>query len=108
MAMLGGTPAMGLGYEHKTEEIFNQLGFGEYQVGFEKGLDQWLECSDHFLKEISIIRTMLPKALDDISEKAQLNVEAVESCLEISKHAKTDIPFKCQSILVRLQKTLEQ
>ncbi|MEO5582010.1 MAG: polysaccharide pyruvyl transferase family protein, partial [Saprospiraceae bacterium] len=94
MAMLGGTPAMGLGYEHKTEEIFNQLGFGQYQVGFEKELDQWMECSNRFLNQITEIRLMLPKALDDINEMAQFNVKEVELCLRVPKSAKTEIQFK--------------
>src|SRR5204863_172344 len=35
LSMLGGTPAMGVGYEPKTREIFNQLGLEAFQIPFE-------------------------------------------------------------------------
>ncbi len=43
LAMLAGVPAMGLGYEDKTEEIFRQMGLESYQIPFTSDAQNWIE-----------------------------------------------------------------
>lgn len=88
LAMLGGTPAMGLGYESKTAEIFGQMGYAAYQTGFEMDLDAWLACANHFLADIAAVRAQLPAALDSLCERAQLNIEEVEEAYRESLHGR--------------------
>src|SRR5438552_1628267 len=81
LAMLGGSPAMGLGYEQKTPEIFGQLGLESYQVGFEQNAAAWLRCAEKFLSDAAAIRVALPEALNDACRRAQLNLEMIEQNL---------------------------
>ncbi len=85
LAMLGGTPAMGLGYERKTYEIFKQLNLESYQTEFENGEDAWLQCAERFLSDVGKIRTMLPKTLDKICQRAKLNIDEIESSFSHKK-----------------------
>ena len=82
LAMLAGTPALGLGYEQKTEEIFRQLELERYQTPFHKGADEWLRHAKQFLSEIEIIVDRLPSALDRLAEQASLNIDFVGRAIE--------------------------
>lgn len=81
LAMLGGTPAMGIGYEAKTEEIFRQLGFDSFQVGFEESGDDWIRCTERFLGRASEIQAVLADRLDRLCSAADRNLDAVSECL---------------------------
>lgn len=81
LAMLGGTPAMGIGYESKTSEIFRQLGFESFQVGFEKGEEEWLQCAGNFLEQTGEIHNVLAERLDRLCAAADRNLDAVSECL---------------------------
>jgi colanic acid/amylovoran biosynthesis protein len=81
LAMLGGTPAMGLGYETKTEEIFGQLGFSEYQVPFRADGAEWLAGAARFLAGWDGIRLALGPALDRLCLKARGSLDAVGELL---------------------------
>jgi polysaccharide pyruvyl transferase WcaK-like protein/SAM-dependent methyltransferase len=81
LSMLGGTPAMGLGYEQKTREIFHQLGLESSQVSFERNAPAWLQCAENFLADAARIRALLPVALDRACAQAQLNLDAIAQCL---------------------------
>ena len=81
LAMLAGTPAFGLGYEQKTEEIFNQLGFGDYQTRFDTDVGQWLDRSDQFLRDVRTIRHQLEPALNQLASRAAINLESLEELL---------------------------
>jgi len=76
-AMLAGTPAMGLGYEHKTGEIFRQLGFGDFQTRFDATIEDWLGCTENFFARVPEIRSELPAALDRVCRQAELNLEVL-------------------------------
>ena len=78
LAMLGGTPAMGLGYEQKTAEIFRQLNLEAYQISFEEEADSWLHCAQRFIDDAEIIRSTLPDALERLSERANISLEIIE------------------------------
>jgi colanic acid/amylovoran biosynthesis protein len=77
LSMLGGTAAMGLGYEDKTEYIYRQLGLEAYQVRYESATEEWLVCAERFLAEIDKVRSQLPSALDACSRRAQENLDLV-------------------------------
>jgi colanic acid/amylovoran biosynthesis protein len=77
LSMLAGTPAMGLGYEHKTEAVFGQMGFGDYHVAFDSDLDSWLSCLDRVLRDLDIMRTSLPTALDRQASDAARHMDAL-------------------------------
>ena len=81
LAMLAGTPAMGLGYERKTEDIFEQLGLESCQVAFNLSAEAWLACAEGFLAKAAIVCARLPHLLDQACHQAELNLEAVEQCL---------------------------
>lgn len=77
LAMLGGTPAMAIGYEPKTEEVFRQAGLDRYQIHFEEDDDAWIECAERFLADTPTIRQKLPDVLDRLCDRAEENLEAV-------------------------------
>jgi polysaccharide pyruvyl transferase WcaK-like protein len=77
LAMLGGTPAMGLGYEEKTREIFSQLNLEKYQVAFEAEGDAWLRQAERFIGNVEKIRVALPALLDRVCERAKLSLDVV-------------------------------
>jgi colanic acid/amylovoran biosynthesis protein len=81
LSMLGGTPALGLGYETKTEEIFGQLGLADYQTGFDRDADEWIRLADRFLDDAASIHRRLPRALDRACDEAQENLEEVAKWL---------------------------
>jgi colanic acid/amylovoran biosynthesis protein len=81
LSLLGGTPAMGLGYEQKTREIFHQLGLESCQVPFEHNAASWLQCAENFLADSARLRARLPEALDQACRQAELNLDAVAQCL---------------------------
>jgi polysaccharide pyruvyl transferase WcaK-like protein len=83
LAMLGGTPAMGLGYEQKTHDIFQQLELESCQVAFTESAETWLACAKSFLAEVPALRSRLPDLLDQACRRAELNLEAVEECLSV-------------------------
>src|SRR4029079_12956980 len=70
LSMLAGTPALGLGYEEKTREIFHQLELDRYQVPFTAGLDAWLSGADRLFAEIDKIRASLGPSLERLAERA--------------------------------------
>lgn len=77
LSMLGGTPAMGLGYEDKTKGIFTQLGLERYQVKANEDYEEWIECFQRFIKEIDEINRRLPSILDNIASVAEKNLEVL-------------------------------
>lgn len=77
-AMLAGTPAMGLGYEHKTEAIFRQLGFGDFQTPFDGTIEDWLGFAEIFFARLPEIRSELPAALNRVCHRAELNLEVLD------------------------------
>lgn len=81
LAMLAGVPAMGLGYENKTEETFRQMGLESYQIPFNSEVGSWIRKADYFLAHMSDIRDHLIKALDERCTAAQENITAVEEQL---------------------------
>jgi colanic acid/amylovoran biosynthesis protein len=81
LAMLAGVPAMGLGYEDKTEEIFRQMGLESYQISFTRDAQSWIETAGYFLANVSGIRDKLTKALDERCTAAEGNITAIEEQL---------------------------
>ena len=69
LAMLAGTPAMGLAYESKTPEIFRQLGLKKYQVPFTAFQTRWCACASDLLDDLETVRATLPAALDRAADK---------------------------------------
>lgn len=88
LAMLAGVPAMGLGYEDKTEQIFRQMGLEGYQLRFEADAASWINIADRFLANISGIRERLAQALDERCAAAERNLEAVEEQVSSAKEVK--------------------
>jgi colanic acid/amylovoran biosynthesis protein len=98
LAMLGGTPALGLGYEQKTQQIFRQLGFEECQLPFESDAESWLVCVQRFLANSENIRAQLPEALDLAGGRAEVNLEAIAECIagiSSPQRAKSDRSDRC-------------
>lgn len=81
LAMLGGTPAMGLAYESKTPEIFRQLGLKKYQVPFTSYATRWRECASGLLDNLIEVRETLPATLDRMSAGAHRAIERLDAFL---------------------------
>jgi colanic acid/amylovoran biosynthesis protein len=81
LAMLAGVPAMGLGYEDKTQEIFRQMGLESYQLPFTSDAASWIGKAQYFLDHVSDITEQLAKALDERCIAAQENMTAIEEQL---------------------------
>ena len=81
LAMLGGTPAMGLAYESKTPEIFRQLGLKKYQLPFTSYATRWCECASGLIDDLDNIRAALPDALDRMSARARRALDALDALL---------------------------
>ncbi len=86
LAMLAGVPAMGLGYEDKTEEIFRQMGLQSYQISFTSDVQSWIGKTGDFLANMGRIKDHLSKALDERCTAAQGNITAVEEQLSKLRH----------------------
>ena len=97
-SMLAGTPAMGLGYEHKTEEIFRQLGFGDFQLRFDDTIDAWIGCWETFLGRVPEIRSKLPAALSRVCSQAGLNLEILDAVQKSSIGPKPDFEQKAAAL----------
>lgn len=69
LAMIAGTPAMGLAYESKAPEIFFQLGLKKYQIPFTAYQTRWCLCASALLDDIDIIRESLPATLDHAADR---------------------------------------
>jgi polysaccharide pyruvyl transferase WcaK-like protein len=81
LAMLGGTPAMGLAYESKTPEIFRQLGLKKYQVPFTSYATRWCTCASGLLDDLDEVRAGLPATLDHMSAGAYRALERLDGFL---------------------------
>lgn len=81
LSMLGGTPAMGLGYEDKTEGIFRQMQLDDYQVFYDKSLEEWTACYDRFARDLDQIKNDLPAKLDEMYARSYLNIESIHALL---------------------------
>lgn len=81
LAMLAGTPALGLGYESKTAEIYKQLDLMEYQIPFDADAAEWSRAAGQFLTNVDKIRGLLPEALDRLACRAEKNLEVVAQWL---------------------------
>ncbi|MBU0994025.1 MAG: polysaccharide pyruvyl transferase family protein [Proteobacteria bacterium] len=81
LAMLGGTPAFGLGYEDKTKEIFGQMGLSDYQIHFNSPLDQWISKVDKFLEANRDLYCRLPDTLTQQYKRAIKNLDVVDEIL---------------------------
>ena len=75
LAMLGGTPAMGLGYEDKTKGIFTQMGFEKYQVDSVSDFAEWERTFELFIANNEKIRNELPLILDKMAEISLQNLD---------------------------------
>ncbi len=81
LAMLGGTPAMGLAYESKTTGIYGMLGLERYQVDFSEGLETWLSCAGQFFRDYQTISDTLVGRVDRLAAAAAESVEGIAQCL---------------------------
>jgi colanic acid/amylovoran biosynthesis protein len=79
LAMLGGTPAMGLAYESKTPEIFRQLGLKKYQLPFTSYATRWCECASGLFEDLDAVRVALPDALDRMSGGVNRAIERLDA-----------------------------
>jgi polysaccharide pyruvyl transferase WcaK-like protein len=84
LAMLGGTPAMGLAYESKTPEIFRQLGLKAYQLPFTAYATRWCECASRLLADLDPVRAALPDALDRMSGAVHRGLDRLDAVLTAS------------------------
>jgi polysaccharide pyruvyl transferase WcaK-like protein len=84
LAMLGGTPTVGLAYEAKTPEIFGQMGLRAWQLPFEAEEELWIERADALLEQAPEIHAQLQPTLDHMRTRAQANLAALQELMEDS------------------------
>jgi polysaccharide pyruvyl transferase WcaK-like protein/SAM-dependent methyltransferase len=78
LSMLAGTPALGLGYEEKTQEVFHQLGLDAYQVPFTADIEEWVSGADRLLADIDGVRASLGQSLDRLASRAARSLDYLE------------------------------
>lgn len=71
LAMLGGTPAMALGYERKSAEIFGQLGYGAYQEDHRADEESWRRCWDRLERDADAVAASLAFRLDVLCRRVE-------------------------------------
>ncbi len=81
LAMLGGTPAVGLAYEQKTPEIFRQLGLKTYQVPFTAYQTRWCACASRLIDDLDAVRNMLPGKLDHMYRRAEEGLSYLDALI---------------------------
>jgi colanic acid/amylovoran biosynthesis protein len=64
MALLSGTPALGLAYESKTPEIFGQLGLQSCQMPFTARSAEWCGAAERMLEELDDLRRAVPDRVE--------------------------------------------
>ena len=84
LAMLGGTPAAGLGYERKTAHVFADLGLDEFQIDSAAPVEQWLELADRLLADRERVRAVLPGILRDAEVRAARTIDVIDNAVEAS------------------------
>ena len=75
LSLLGGTPAMALGYEDKTRGIFTQMGLASYQVNADRPYEEWASCLEGFFRDLDSLPSRLPGILDAMAERSWKNVD---------------------------------
>ncbi len=90
MSMLGGTPAMGIGYEDKTAGIYQLLKLQNYQVSFEQPLENWIACADKFMTDNSKISEHLEASIHFASNIAYKSIEITKEILSSNESKRTE------------------
>lgn len=80
LAMLGGTPVVGLEYETKTSEIFGQMGLSAYQLPHTAPTDAWISVIGRALTDRASLHHALPATLDRLADRAWALLDEVASC----------------------------
>jgi polysaccharide pyruvyl transferase WcaK-like protein len=84
LAILGGTPAMGLGYEPKTAEIFRLMGLKKYQVPFTAYQTRWCQCASALLDDLDAVRLEIPATLNRMAGEVSRVLRRLTSLLNSS------------------------
>jgi colanic acid/amylovoran biosynthesis protein len=71
MAMLTGTPALGLAYESKTPEIFGQLGLLACQVPFTALSSRWCYVAGRMIDDLEEWRQAVPSRMRALGQRAR-------------------------------------
>lgn len=77
LSMLGGTPAMNLGYEDKTKGIYKQMSLTDFQIDYDASAEDWISCADNFLVSLPEINATLAEKLDEMLERSRLNLQHI-------------------------------
>ncbi len=94
LAMLGGCPALGVGYESKTRGIFTDLNLADFQFDYDQPLDHWLQQAERFFCRIDEIRLALPAALNSAAacvERSLIHVQPIPNASSISTDSNLEI-----------------
>lgn len=83
MAMLAGTPALGLAYEDKTPQIFDQLGFGAWQLPFTRKVDEWCRRGRALVAAAPAVRAVLPERLAASAARATASLELLATLIDV-------------------------
>lgn len=81
MAMQAGTPAVGLRYELKTAEIFDQMGLGAHQLSFTEDASRWGRRVVGVLDDIARHRTALPGRVASMRTQAGHDLAVLDPLL---------------------------
>lgn len=78
LSMLSGTPAFCIGYEDKSEGIYEMLGFEKYHIHYKQKPDYILNAIDTFMDSIRVTTQELPVKMADMYEKSTMNFEQLK------------------------------
>jgi len=65
LSMLGQTPAFNIGYELKSQGIYQAMDLTAYQIHYQDSIEHWTSQADSFLKDIQEISTKLPAIIEN-------------------------------------------
>ena len=85
-SMLGGTPAMNIGYEDKTKGIYEFLELEQYQIDYTKDHKEWEVVVDHFLDNLWTIQKDLPQRLNRAAKETRKSFLLLQDLSEKIKH----------------------
>ena len=80
MAMLAGTPALGLAYETKTPEIFGQMGLREWQVPFTAPSTKWSRVAGAMIEAMPHLRAQVPHRVAAMQARAVASLHLLDAC----------------------------
>jgi colanic acid/amylovoran biosynthesis protein len=77
LALLSGTPAIAIGYESKTREVFNSIGLGDLVADYRLSANDWIRVVSSGLDRFTELSQSIPSAVERGRVLTSLNTDAL-------------------------------